>query len=148
MNALINKLKTETATLKEQFLTSNEVWANNEIKRLVELSDSKSNYNTMKTAEYNERALGSNLKHAPHLHTQPFLDRVKKAAEQHYENSVLKLADRISAKGMNVEAIEIKSAYIGVNIEMTFTDGVKTLSAWTIVASGYVQKPHYRYLIK
>ena len=65
-------------------------------------------------------------------------------AEQHYENSVLKLADRISAKGMNVEAIEIKSAYIGVNIEMTFTDGVKTLSAWTIVASGYVQKPHYQ----
>ena len=82
MKTLINKLKTETATLKEQFLTSNEVWANNEIKRLVELTNSPANYNTMKAAEYNERALGSNLKHAPQLHTQPFLNRVRKAAEQ------------------------------------------------------------------
>ena len=37
---------------------------------------------------------------------------------------------------------------IGVNIESIITDGTKTVRAWTIVAEGEIQRPHYRYLIK
>lgn len=37
---------------------------------------------------------------------------------------------------------------LGVNIETTITDGVKKVRAFTIVAEGEIQRPHYRYLIK
>jgi len=35
-----------------------------------------------------------------------------------------------------------------VNIETTLTDGEKMVRAYTIIAEGQVQRPHYRYLIK
>jgi hypothetical protein len=37
---------------------------------------------------------------------------------------------------------------VGVNFETTLSDGEKIVRAFTIVASGEIQKPHYRYLIK
>lgn len=70
-------------------------------------------------------------------------------AEIHYVASIAKLAARILKKGLNTENITVKTAEIGVNIETVITDGAgKTVRAWTIVASGDVQRPHYRYLIK
>jgi hypothetical protein len=35
-----------------------------------------------------------------------------------------------------------------VNIDMTLTDGEKTVKAFTIIAEGQIQRPHYRYLVK
>jgi len=58
------------------------------------------------------------------------------------------LAARIEKKGLNVEKIKTVTSHIGVNLETTLTDGTKTVRAWTIVASGEIQRPHYRYLIK
>lgn len=76
---------------------------------------------------------------------------VKKEADKalfHYEGSIDKLAIRILKKGLNPDKITITSASVGVNISATITDGDKTVRAWTIVASGDIQRPHYRYLIK
>jgi hypothetical protein len=79
---------------------------------------------------------------------QEFLSRELKFAERYYNNSLNKLCDRISKKGLNEETLEVKSAKVGVNIETNITDGVKNVRAWTIIASGDVQRPHYRYLVK
>ena len=71
-----------------------------------------------------------------------------KAAEQHYENSIQKLAARIEKKGLNTENLSVLTSHVGVNINTTLTDGIKTVRAFTIIAEGPIQRPHYRYLIK
>ena len=77
-----------------------------------------------------------------------YIGKSIKTAKNHYENSLLKLVKRVSVKGLNLETLEIKRSGIGINIEMLLTDGEKTVRAWTIVAEGPVQRPHYRYLVK
>jgi hypothetical protein len=66
----------------------------------------------------------------------------------HYENSIVKLAYRIEKKGLNLDKITVKTSHIGVNINTWITDGEQTVHAYTIIASGEIQRPHYRYLIK
>ena len=51
-------------------------------------------------------------------------------------------------KGLNLTKLKIINAHVGVNFETTFTDGEKTITARTVIASGEIQKPHYRYIIK
>jgi ribosome-binding ATPase YchF (GTP1/OBG family) len=67
---------------------------------------------------------------------------------EHYNQSIIKLAARIEKKGLNLNTLNVKTSYIDVNIETILTDGVKTVKAFTIIASGTIQRPHYRYLIK
>jgi hypothetical protein len=71
-----------------------------------------------------------------------------KYAELHYEKSLHKLISRVESKGLNVDNIKIESNSIDVNINLILTDGEKTVKAWTIVAEGPIQRPHYRYLVK
>lgn len=72
-----------------------------------------------------------------------------KYAELHYESSIQKLAARLEKKGVTEDFI-IQTSRIGVNIETVITskDGKITVKAWTIIAEGPIQKPHYRYLVK
>jgi hypothetical protein len=51
-------------------------------------------------------------------------------------------------KGIDINNMKVVSGYVGVNVEMTISDGDKYVKAWTIVAEGTVQRPHYRYLVK
>lgn len=69
-------------------------------------------------------------------------------AIQHYETSIIKLANRITAKGLVFQNLAVTKSNIGVNINLSLTDGTKTVKAWTIIAEGAIQKPHYRYLVK
>lgn len=71
-----------------------------------------------------------------------------KAAEIHFTNTLDKLVERIKGKGLNEEKVEVVTAFVGVNLELTLSDSIKTVRAFTIIASGEIQKPHYRYLIK
>ena len=70
------------------------------------------------------------------------------SAKKHYDSSIVKLAQRIERKGLDLNNIKMETSFIDVNIETTITDGVKFVTAHTIVASGQIQRPHYRYLIK
>ena len=40
------------------------------------------------------------------------------------------------------------STYLDPNMSTIITDGKKVVRAFTIIASGAIQKPHYRYLVK
>jgi len=77
-----------------------------------------------------------------------YLAKELKYAEMHYESSVIKLANRIEKKGLDIDNLSVTTSHIGVNINTTLTDGEKTVRAFTIVASGDIQRPHYRYLVK
>lgn len=79
---------------------------------------------------------------------EKFLLQEKQKALAHYQNSVLKLAERIAKKGLDISNITVQTSHIGVNINTVLTDGQKTVKAFTIIAEGEVQCPHYRYLIK
>lgn len=79
---------------------------------------------------------------------EQYKEQAGKIANMAYSASINKLAARILKKGLNIDALRVKTAHIGVNIESILTDGEKTVRAFTIIAEGPVQCPHYRYLIK
>ena len=70
-------------------------------------------------------------------------------AERHYANSIEKLAERLNQKGIKDDTeMIIKSGYVGVNFEITIEHNGLITKAWTIIAEGPIQRPHYRYLVK
>jgi len=77
-----------------------------------------------------------------------FPKRARKAALAHYENSINKLAARIEKKGLNINKLTTVTAHVEANIETTLTDGEQTVRAFTILAWGEINRPHYRYLVK
>lgn len=79
---------------------------------------------------------------------QYILEEVNKA-ELHYQNSIIRLADRLAYKNLETDKLTAETSYseIDVNIETEITDGKQTVKAWTIIASGPIQRPHYRFLV-
>lgn len=77
-----------------------------------------------------------------------YLGREMKRAEAHFESSLAKLSDRIEKKEFDIEKLRVFTSHVGINIDTVLSDGVKTVRAWTVIASGPVQRPHYRYLVK
>ena len=77
-----------------------------------------------------------------------FISNAIDCAIAHYENSITKLAARVAKKGLNEDKLTMKTSSIDLNIETTIDDGNKTVVAHTIIASGVVQRPHYRYLVR
>ena len=69
-------------------------------------------------------------------------------ANKHYEFSIDKLIERLKKKDLDINNITCTVNHIGVNLDITISDGKKTIYAYTIIAGGNIQKPHYRYLIK
>jgi hypothetical protein len=79
---------------------------------------------------------------------EKYISKEIKYAERHYESSLDKLTKRILEKDLDITKIKISDESIGININLTISDGIKTIKAWTIVAEGEIQRPHFRYLIK
>ena len=77
-----------------------------------------------------------------------FISNAVDCAVAHYENSITKLAARVAKKGLNEDKLTMNTSSIDLNIETTIDDGNKTVVAHTIIASGVVQRPHYRYLVR
>ena len=172
MKTLIERLTEQTQTLKVQYLEMVNEWTTKEFARLKEMSRwTNQQWADEFGIELVERFPGSTEKTWPRgfynshrsvpvfrarekvaaassLGVDRFVAKAMKNAEQHYEGSIAKLAFRIQKKELNEDLMEMKTSHIGVNIETTITDGSQTVRAWTIIASGPVQRPHYRYLVK
>jgi hypothetical protein len=75
-------------------------------------------------------------------------------SELHYINSINKLAFKLYEKGIIGTDFTIHSGKVNHNFECIIhhnkIDGkyTKITKAWTIIAEGPIQSPHYRYLIK
>lgn len=157
---LVQELKNQTQILKEEYLEKTEQWAKEQVQRNIERRDRYYNMTIRQISKDKNPKLelvSSDLYwkeqkwayNTPSFHfTQEFIPKQIKAAEQHYEASIIKLAARIEKKELDQSKLKLTTARVGVNIETTITDGTKVVRAWTIVASGEVQRPHYRYLIK
>jgi truncated hemoglobin YjbI len=171
MTNLLGILTRETASLKEQYVALMAEWASAEYERIEKVANAPypkyvdyvkpaeprpANFKGFWTGQdYEGQKRYNKALNARHTANniveqgcEAFLVKMRNAALAHYEDSVRKLAARIEKKGLNVANLVVKTAHVGVNIETTLTDGEKTVRAFTIIASGPVQKPHYRYLIK
>jgi hypothetical protein len=174
MENLINILKKETETLKVQYIDKTKEWAIDQFDAIMVrsgwdnlqwckffgltqevynkgiLSEFKSFpkgfYGTKQSREYSR--LQDQVSKVKKMGVEGFILAEEKKAELHYEGSIVKLANRIEKKGLNVDKLVVETSHIGVNINTTLTDGEKTVKAFTIIASGEIQRPHYRYLVK
>ena len=148
MKNIIEVLKKETESLKVQYLEMTEKWAVKEFENLrrwaSDYRDGKLGFDAASRKYYSlpYYIVNSNGKVEHHV------EKMVKNAIKHYEFSIEKLAARIEKKGLNQEILKVVTSHIGVNIETTLTDGNKTVRAFTIIAEGEIQRPHYRYLIK
>jgi hypothetical protein len=174
MEKLIQILKSETESLRVQYLEKTKEWAEkhfavvvsrakwsdldwcqfmgqtpetyNKGSRMEFQSFPRGFYNTKASREY--RRIKEDVRKLHGMGLQTYLEKETKKAEQHYQASILKLADRIQKKGLVVDEIKVQTAHVGLNINTTLTDGQKTVRAFTIIAEGEIQRPHYRYLVK
>jgi hypothetical protein len=143
---LIEKLQNETKELKAAFLENTKEWAKAEYVRLQDFAnDFETNYNVNNERKYYSLPNCVTSKKGT---AEMFIDIQIKKASTHYTNSIEKLALRIEKKGLDLNKIKLSTTYLDPNISTIITDGKKTISAYTIIASGMIQKPHYRYLIK
>jgi hypothetical protein len=174
MKNLIEILLTETASLKKQYIEKTKEWAEKKYKTVLQrehwkdvdwckflgveprkanegtsyefLTFPKGFFSTAKSKDYDR--LHKEVQKLRSISLEAYLEKEEKEAVIFYNYSIRKLAGRIEKKELNVDNLKVKTAHIGVNIETVLTDGVKSVKAWTIIASGPVQRPHYRYLIK
>ena len=174
MENLINILKKETETLKVQYIAKTKEWARDQFDVIMVrsgwdnlrwckffgltqevynegrpsefVSFPKGFYNSKQSREY--ARLQDQVSKVKKMGVDNFMLDEEKKAELHYEGSIVKLANRIEKKGLIVEKLVVETSHIGVNINTTLTDGEKTVRAFTIIASGEIQRPHYRYLVK
>ena len=174
MKTLINLLTTETNDLRIQYFSKTKEWAiknHTTAKIMVRWNDeewcnylgitpeSKNNYknepvlgfpkgfyNTSRSKDYRNKY--NSVQNICGYELHEYITKELKYAQLHYEQSIAKLASRIIKKGLNIENIKVKNNSLGVNINTEITDGVLTVKAWTIIAEGEIQRPHYRYLIK
>lgn len=103
-------------------------------------------YNTKKSREYSR--MKDEVRKLTLVGIEKYVESETKKAELHYESSIKKLTFRIEKKGLKIDNLKVLTSNIGVNINITLTDGEKTVKAFTIIAEGLIQRPHYRYLIK
>jgi hypothetical protein len=148
---LVQALRTETEAIKNSYMAQISDWARQEFDNIVKLRIDFHNgvipRRTMQWVKV-EKFLWNQGHAIIQSGVEKFVEKQVKEAGEHYESSILKLSAKIEKKGLNIEKLEVKSGRVGVNFETTLTDGEKIVRAFTIVASGDIQKPHYRYLIK
>lgn len=148
MKNLIEVLKKETETLKIQYIDMTKKWAAREFEYMRQWANDyqkgKFGFDEASKKYYRLPSCIVNSNGTVEM----YINQMVKSAENHYEHSIEKLAFRIQKKGLNQDNLKVTTSHIGVNIETTLTDGVKKVNAWTIIAGGAIQRPHYRYLIK
>jgi hypothetical protein len=174
MNTLINTLRTETETLKNQYFEMTKKWATNYFNSIMRKKEWKEItwcehfgleprianpgtnmefytfpngfYNTKLARQYDK--IRNEIRSLSNMGLEAFIAKEMKKAELHYESSLLKLAYKIELKKIDIHNMSVVTGHVGVNIDMTLTDGEKTVKAFTIIAEGQIQRPHYRYLVK
>ena len=155
-NKLIDTLKNETNSLKVQFIDFTKEYVTNEFNTICNMTydqiNEKWGYFDFKWNRYCQSKKSLAIWGKRELMRHQGLDKTISIAvtnaEQHYEDSIIKLALRIESKGLNIESLKCTTSHVGRNINTTLTDGIKTVRAFTIIAEGEIQKPHYRYLVK
>jgi hypothetical protein len=125
--SLLEKLKEQTTSLREEFVAKMIAWAekeydfitltsNEELKERLGWKNRSGFYEHTKKS-YAIALKGASLRRQGEKGKQEFLLKAEKEAITHYENSLAKLAQRIQSKGFNEELVQLSTARIGANLE-------------------------------
>jgi hypothetical protein len=97
-----------------------------------------------------QSALQDEARRAMKITIENYILNARNAGIRHYNDSIDKLVDRLIKKGISEsrEDVKIDKGWVGVNLEMVISVDQIKVKAWTIVAQGEIQRPHYRYLVK
>jgi arsenate reductase-like glutaredoxin family protein len=159
MEKLIELLKVETENLKNLYIEKCKDWADRTYSNYSEdprihkwenknsktgFSYSKKNYGKTRTEDNNLNKMVNILNGG----RDNFISKSESDAIIHYDNSILKLSHRILKKDLDLDNLKLTSSNISNNIETTISDGKKSVRAFTVLAYGEIQKPHYRYLVR
>ena len=150
---LINSLKENSQDLLATYLEKTEAWAKEQVVRNIAKRNEFGSWyrnNNWETDKADYYKLEKFIYTTPswHFDESEFLTRSLEKAKAHFENSIVKLAYRIVAKGLDINNLQFKNSRVGINIDTIISDGEKQVKAQTICAWGEIQRPHYRYLIK
>ncbi len=150
---LISALKENSQDLLVTYLERTEAWAKEQVKRTIAKNEEfkvwhKNNDWDTNKADYYKLEKFVYTTPSWHYDEAEFVKRSLENAKEHYENSIIKLAYRIVAKGLNQNNLKFTNSHVGVNIDTIISDGEKQVKAQTICAWGEIQRPHYRYLVK
>jgi hypothetical protein len=174
MENLISILRKETESLKNQYLEMTKKWAMGNFNLVASrktwteltwceyfnlepgianpgtsmefMTFPKNFFNTKQAREYSR--MRDEIRILTSMGIEKYIESELKHAEQHYENSIMKLAARIELKKLNIDSMSIITGHVGVNIDMMLSDGEKYVKAYTTIAEGDIQRPHYRYYVK
>ena len=150
---LISALKENSQDLLVTYLERTEAWAKEQVIRNIAKQKAFGSWyrnNNWETDKADYYKLEKFIYTTPswHFDESEFLTRSLEKAKAHFENSIVKLAYRIVAKGLDINNLQFKNSRVGINIDTIISDGEKQVKAQTICAWGEIQRPHYRYLIK
>ena len=149
---LEDKLVNELKDIKLEYLTKTEEWAKKQVEINIQRAQDYFKLGHIWSKEdrnkyYKEQKFA--YTNSTNFDRVRFVEKAIKHAEQQFEGMILKLAFRIKDKAMDVDSLKIDNTHIGVNIDTIITDkNDLKVTANTIIASGPVQRPHYRYLIR
>ncbi len=152
----------QTKILKEDYLVETKVWADASFAKIVKFAsltndELRSKYPAKKQYDSTRISIDHKIldkhqkaKEVVRIGFESYLKDELYLAELHYFGSIQKLARRLNQKGIiESKDFTIKTTKIKQNIETLIVDkNGKITKAWTIIASGEIQQPHFRYLVK
>ena len=168
---VLRQLKDSTASYKKDFIEQVALWAKQEFKKLEELTTSDDITLYKKFGVSYDLWQGGAIVDPKEYHRKNIYTMREKLAQSRkivkagyeefeqkeilkgiaqFESAIEKLASRIVKKGINLDGGYCRSVRMDENLEITFLDkeGHTAVRAFTIIAWGSVQRPHYRYLVK
>jgi hypothetical protein len=166
MKNLLELLQTSTADLLTEFVQMSAEWAETKWNRTQNYNESQWKRDRPWISAYGSDKKNVRCQQIEMVHTtkslrkwqavvaiqktplEKYIQEAKDAAFLHYISSLQKLATRLGAMDFQWDNLKVGTAKIDQNITTTISDGTKTVKAWTIIAQGDIQRPHYRYLIK
>lgn len=151
--SMILDLKKQTTELKEAYIAKTKAYREGEFDRLVNKYGKYTyedyvakfpggKYGISKEGESLREKVRSMKAEGKEKYTKAYM----KLAEMHYNQSLEKLGYKITEAGFDTTKVRLSSSSVGVNFSTEVTDGNKYMRAYTIIAEGPINAPHYRYL--
>ena len=149
---LVDLIIMETSEVKLEYIRQVRIWAKSDYERSIQrLNNYTQNQSDLfkndRKAYYREQKWYHSHTYYYRITLDHHIQKEVIGAEQHYENAVHTIAQRVIKKDLDLKKIRLSHTKLKQFFDVYITDGEKTLHARTIVASGPVQRPHYRYII-
>ena len=155
---MIMDLKNQTTDLKNAYIIKTKVYREGEFDKLVSkygnytYENWKAEFPTPTgfrggvTLSREGNSLREKVSKMKYEGKEKYVKGYMKLAEMHYNSSLEKLGLKITEAGFDTTKVKLSSSSVGVNFSTEVTDGNKYMRAYTIIAEGPINAPHYRYL--